>query len=323
MSSAPYLSLHRDIQLLLRKRFFPHQQAVNVLDELEFLLTAQSQTGQGYGVRLVGQTDCGKTSICLEMVRRHPPAWSDDRWLHPVLYVHLPERANLKKIYQNILKALGDPAYSEGSVDQLQVRAKEMLAACGVRMLIIDEPHHLTESRSEGARVALVQLGKVLIDIGMCIVVAGVQSIDDLTRESSELARRYPTRFEVAPYDLTSAAQLRMLRGFCDALGSELEGLEPALLGSEDVWFAPLAATSAGAVGVIVKVIELGSVEARQRGAKALTLTHTASIWDRLLAQSDEVHLQHLRHSGGKLSNLFRDAELALEMFGQLVGGLK
>lgn len=303
--------------LLAEYRYIPHAQGDAILERLEFLLQAQASGARVVGTRLTGPTNTGKSSVAIELLRRYPPVRAPGGLRCPVLLIRLQERATLVSVYRAILRALGDPAFNQGLDKLVRSRALDLMGQCGVRVLIVDEPHHLTAARSEGARVGLAQMGKVLIDERILIVFCGVHSIDDLL-VSEELARRYPVHLATSSYVLSKAAHLKQLRDFFDLVGRQWSDLEPVPLGSDDHWFVPLAATSAGAIGTPMPVLHLAAVHARSVGARRLELAHAALMWDQYMQNSRESHLRHLETPTGRLKNLFRDPDAALSTLGML-----
>lgn len=299
--------------------YIPHVQGDAVLERLEFLLQAQECGARVVGIRLTGPTNTGKTSSVLELLRRYPPTRTPAGLACPILLVRLQERATLVSVYRAILKALGSPAWNQGLDKNVRGMALELMRQCHVRMVIIDEPHHLTAARSEGARIGLAQMGKVLIDDGMLVVFCGVHSIDDLMG-SEELARRYPVHLSTSPYNLSKNNDIKALRHFFDRVGQQWPNLKPVPLGSDDAWFVPLAATCAGCIGTAMPVLQLAAVYARSVAAETLKLEHVALMWDRYMLNSRESHLRHLETPSGRLKNAFRSHDEALMILGQLPG---
>ncbi len=286
--------------------FIVHLQAAYVLDELEFILDHLMHTGEALGFRLTGPTNAGKTAVMKELLRRHPSTRTAAGVKHPVLYVHLVERARLDDVYIGVLKALGDLAPLAGTEKERKYRIRTLLPAAEVKMVIFDEPHHLTEARSDGARVGLTQLGKTMIDMGVCVVFAGVKSVDDLVAQSDELARRFRGKLSLGPYALTNTNDIKILRDFCNAVGEQLRDVEPIALGSDNVWFSRLIAASAGLVGAIVQLVQQGESRARRAGDKKLTLKHMSAAWT-YFARSGEQNLQHLKSKGSsRLTDVFK-----------------
>ena len=257
----------------------------------------------------------------LEMVRRHPPVKHEDGWHHPIVYLHLPERATLDDVYVELLTALGDLAPTLGNLKDKRARARTLVTEKEVVFVFIDEPHHLTESRSDGARLGTSQLGKVLVDLGLTVVFGGVHSVDELVSASSELARRFPGRLFLKPYDVTSKDDLSILSRFADDLGAQLTRVKPIPFGSDDEWFVRLAVLSNGFPGAMAKVVLQAESRAHQAGADELTLKHFSQAWARF-EHSQDLNMKHLRKGkDGRLVNVFElDFDSVASLLGSMVG---
>lgn len=299
--------------------YIPHRQADYILNKLEFTLKHRNLTGEALGLRLMGPTNAGKSTAVKEFARRYPRIKTESGYQHPVVYVHLVERAKLRDIYIGILRALGDPAYQSGTETQLRYRAREMLIRTQVQFLIFDEPHHLTEARSDGARAGLTQLSKSLIDEGLCVVFAGVRSVNDLAQGSNEMARRFRPELWIGPYRVNTESDISTMRLFCDELGRRLPLLKPIEFGSDNYWFSRLLAVSNGLVGVIVQIVSQAVTIARLRDETQLTMKHMALAWGNF-SKSSEEHLQHLKtKSTVKLLNVFElDDEKVIKVIGEI-----
>ncbi|MFC7286485.1 TniB family NTP-binding protein [Herminiimonas glaciei] len=254
-----------------------------------------------------------------ELCRRYPKFGTPNGFQHPVLYVHLVERAKLIDVYIGVLRALGDPAHRIGTEKELRYRTRDLLAAAGVKLLIFDEPHHLTEARSDGARLGLTQLGKSLIDDGLCVVFSGVKSVDDLVAESDELARRFRGKLILGPYRASNKTDIEILRTFCNVLGGRLKFVDPIALGTENVWFGRLLAASNGLVGVISQIVRQAESRARQAGDSQLKMKHFSMAWKNF-SRSGEERLQHLKSvEGTRLIDVFAaDDKTMMDIVGRL-----
>jgi hypothetical protein len=322
MSMSPKLAITVAPSTPSASPFILHPQATYALDELEFIFDHLMHTGEALGQRLTGPTNAGKTAVVKELLRRHPSTRTAAGVKRPVLYVHLVERARLDEVYIDVLKALGDPAPLAGTEKDRKQRVRTMLVAAEVKMMIFDEPHHLTEARSDGARVGLTQFGKAMIDSGVCVVFAGVKSVDDLVAQSDELARRFRGKLSLGPYTLSNSNDIKFLRDFCNAVGQQLRDVEPVAFGSDNIWFSRLLAASAGLVGAIVQLVSQGQSRARRAGDKTLTLKHMSDAWT-YFAKSEENNLQHLKSKGSsRLTDVFRaDDTTVAAIVGELAKG--
>ena len=80
----------------------------------------------------------GKTSVVDHYRRLHPPRETDTANCQPVLKVTLQPDARPKGIAADLLLALGDPAWSSGTVESLTNRAARLLKHCGVELIVLD-----------------------------------------------------------------------------------------------------------------------------------------------------------------------------------------
>jgi hypothetical protein len=79
----------------------------------------------------------GKTSVVDHYRRLHPPRETDTANCQPVLKVTLQPDARPKGIAADLLLALGDPAWSSGTVESLTNRAARLLKHCGVELIVL------------------------------------------------------------------------------------------------------------------------------------------------------------------------------------------
>jgi len=92
---------------------------------------------------ILGTSGVGKTSVVDHYRRSHPAEETETATRQPVLKVTLQPDARPKGIASDLLLALGDPAWSRGTVQTLTNRAVKLLHHCGVELIVMDEFHHL------------------------------------------------------------------------------------------------------------------------------------------------------------------------------------
>jgi hypothetical protein len=105
----------------------------------------------------------GKTSVVDHYRRLHPPRETDTANCQPVLKVTLQPDARPKGIAADLLLALGDPAWSSGTVESLTNRAARLLKHCAVELIVLDEFHHLFDVDRAKVMTKASQWLKVLI----------------------------------------------------------------------------------------------------------------------------------------------------------------
>jgi hypothetical protein len=126
--------------------------------------------------------------------KSYPPEETETAILQPVLKVTLQPDARPKGIAADLLLALGDPAWSRGTVQTLTNRAVRLLHRCGVELIVLDEFHHLFDMDRARVMTRASQWLKVLIvNTGIPIVVCGMPEAEHvLSAEHTE--RRFKER---------------------------------------------------------------------------------------------------------------------------------
>ena len=99
-----------------------------------------------------------------------------------------------KGLQADLLLALGDPAWSSGTVQTLTNRAVKLLGDCGVELIVMDEFHHLFDADRAKVMTKASQWLKVLIvNTGIPVVVCGMPEAEFvLSAEHTE--RRFKER---------------------------------------------------------------------------------------------------------------------------------
>ena len=85
---------------------------------------------------ILGASGVGKTSVVDHYCRLHPSEETETATRQPVLKVTLQPDARPKGIAADLLLALGDPAWSSGTVQTLTNRAVRLLKHCGVELIL-------------------------------------------------------------------------------------------------------------------------------------------------------------------------------------------
>lgn len=115
-------------------------------------------------VRAEGPSRAGKTSASRALIREHMP-WRDDNGLHiPWGYLRVPSVPSVAIVGQEMLRVLGDLSWQQrrSPVERL-ARIGEVAEMVGLEALLVDDLHHLVDSRGSRVQHAVADL---FIDIG-------------------------------------------------------------------------------------------------------------------------------------------------------------
>ncbi|WP_339109759.1 TniB family NTP-binding protein [Thioclava sp. GXIMD4216] len=164
-------------------------------------MTAQPRvdplTGESSGLMVLGRSGDGKTALLKRMLRVDPVLTEAiEGQGGNTLYITVPPEATIKKLAELILARTG---YHRVDAKLRSADAWEMvmhrLTKFGIRLIIIDECHHIFR-RGAGRDVAgAIQSLKHIMQSagGVALVIAGVPSLRDdiLSEVSGETARRF------------------------------------------------------------------------------------------------------------------------------------
>lgn len=144
--AAAYLSRpdSERITYIRSPRWIGYPKAQDALDRLENLLT-HPKSHRMPNLLIIGDTNNGKTMLARRFSGRHPPEDNPEgeAAVVPVLYVQAPPVPDESRFYNAILELLFAPYKPGDRADRKQYQAIKLMRAVGLRMLIIDEIHHI------------------------------------------------------------------------------------------------------------------------------------------------------------------------------------
>ena len=174
------------------------------------------------GMLISGLSGVGKSTIAERLLELSPRRDEDDRTVVPVLYVELSGQPTAKVIGSNLLEALGDPHAESGSAEDRLFRAAELMRACGVELVIVDEFHHIGNLDTRQGKIALDTIKNLMNKTFIPILLLGANSSKALVRANPELSRRCTPKIQLDPFSAKDAEHLvnfrRLLMSFHELL---------------------------------------------------------------------------------------------------------
>lgn len=155
---------------------------------------------------LIAPAQTGKTTIIDSYVERLNAPDALDRGEVPALKVTLRANITRRQFAQDILEAFEpfgcDALVESGTEAQLLRRAARYLAAKNVKLLFLDEFHHLVHSDNRRVVMSVSETVKHLLLTGSCpIVVAGLEEARKPFDRNPQLAHRAEAHIDLAPLD--------------------------------------------------------------------------------------------------------------------------
>jgi len=250
---------------------------------LEHCHKASKHGGEPICGALLGASGVGKTSVVDHYRRLYPTVETETATCQPVLKVTLQPDARPKGIAADLLLALGDPAWSRGTVQTQTNRAVKLLRHCGVELIVMDEFHHLFDMDRAKVMTKASQWLKVLIvNTGIPVVVCGMPEAEYiLSAEHTE--RRFKQRLKLRCFTWRTPQGQREFCGMLKKLDDSLPLAESSGL-SESGLAGRFYLACRGVPDYLMTLVRGAVAEAIGRKNERILMDDLARIYQRCLA---------------------------------------
>lgn len=250
------------ISRLRRPSWIGYTRAQTILEQLEHMLRHPG-THRMPNLLLVGDTNNGKTMLIRRFVERHPAERGDLGSTRRALLIQAPPVPDERRLYFAILDALHAPYSPSGLTAAKMTLVVTVLRKVGVRMLIIDEIHHLMAGHLEKQRQFLNVLKYLSNELQLSLVGAGIKDALRAIQTDPQLANRFePVALPRWTLDrefrmlLMSFEQVLPLRNPSDLAGRQLA--------------TPLFAMSEGTIGELANLLCVAAAAAIRIGRERI-----------------------------------------------------
>ncbi|WP_411683301.1 TniB family NTP-binding protein [Aeromonas caviae] len=186
------LSDEERILKIRSERWIGYPRAKSILARLEELV-AHPRTHRMPNLLLVGDTNNGKTMLARRFVQAHPardnPA--GDNVLAPVILVQAPPVPDEGRFYNAILELLFAPYRPGERVDKKQFQVMKLLRYVELKVLVIDEIHHILAGNLNRQRAFLNVLKYLGNELQISIVGVGTRDAFRAIQTDPQLANRF------------------------------------------------------------------------------------------------------------------------------------
>jgi DNA transposition AAA+ family ATPase len=170
--------LENEIKRLRKKTIMPLEQVVRLHDWLE------GKRKSRQSCRIVGESRTGKSCACEAYSYRNKPKQElGKKPSLPVVYIQVPDKCASKKLFEEIIESLKHRA-TKGTVADLRNRAFEVLRACEVEMLIIDEADRLK-------RETFADVRDIYDKLEIAVVLVGTDRLDAVIKRDEQVHNRF------------------------------------------------------------------------------------------------------------------------------------
>jgi hypothetical protein len=264
--------------IVLHPRF---REAVDLLDRCH---QGSRLGGEPVCGAILGTSGVGKTSVVDHYYRLHPPEETETATRQPVLKVTLQPDARPKGIAADLLLALGDPAWSSGTVQTLTNRAVRLLRHCGVELIVMDEFHHLFDADRAKVMTKASQWLKVLIvNTGIPVVVCGMPEAEYVLR-AEHTERRFKERLTLRCFTWRTPQGRREFCGMLKKLDETLPLAKTSGLADREL-AGRLYLACRGVPDYLMTLLRGAVADAIAGNSRCIELADLARVFEQKLAQ--------------------------------------
>lgn len=168
--------------------------------EIRRCLELSQRYGQPYSMALEGVANAGKSAFVYHLMQDFPGDETPELTRIPVVYVELSSPITRNGVGRAILEAFGDPGpYDKLRYDDLTRRVRALLLHCQVRLVILDDFHHLI--RNEQIDWEIAEWLKVLIKGARVpfLVIGIAGKVQRILRANAQLSKLFIVRERLHP----------------------------------------------------------------------------------------------------------------------------
>jgi type II secretory pathway predicted ATPase ExeA len=186
------LSKAERIERIQSPRWIGYPRAQEVIGKLEDLLV-YPKTHRMPNLLIVGETNNGKTMLVNRFKKKHPAIDNPcgDGIVVPVLLIQAPPVPDEGRFYNTILEALFAPYKTNDRVDKKQFQAIKLLRYVGLKILVIDEIHHILAGNMNKQRAFLNVIKYLGNELQIPIVGLGTKDAFRAIQTDPQLANRF------------------------------------------------------------------------------------------------------------------------------------
>lgn len=216
-------------------------------------------------ILLIGDSNNGKTALLNRFSKANSSYVEDEtsRLIVPSLLIQAPPEPDEKRFYNTILDALYAPYNSSEKIEIKQQRVIHLLKKVELRLLLIDEIHHVLAGTMSRQRAFLNVLKFLSNELRISMVCSGTRDAFNAIQTDPQLANRFEPK--VLKKWKNDDEYLRLLASFEKLLPLK----NPSILVEASI-ASKILAMSEGLIGEISRILELSSILAIESGIEKI-----------------------------------------------------
>lgn len=258
------LDVPERFRFLREEHFVPYPAADTILTELESLLDWPT-TSRMPNRLLVSDTNNGKTTLVRRFMSSHPAETNpeDDAVTIPVIYVQAPPVPDEKRFYAALLDSIGMVHRRSWGTDEYFYQVRNLLPKAGVKLIIIDEIHHVLAGKTERHRAFRHTIKYLGNELMVPIVAVGTEQALVAIQSDSQIENRFE------PLELPHWHCNNQWRKLLATFERRLPLRNPSHL-ADKMLAELLYLKSEGTIGELTRVLRQASVEAIRGGEERI-----------------------------------------------------
>ncbi len=243
------------------------------------------------GVLIYGASRTGKTRL-LQMYRDDMVAAGQDP--SAVIFLSLTGNATVDSVVTDLLRAVGDPFCSKGTIASKTERLERFLAERRIELVQIDEGQHILAGRSQAVVMQIASWFKSLMNDRalnlpkqIAFVFSGTHELRDLV-EDDQLSNRFFRPVELQLFCSKTALDVRDLRGLLRAVEKSISVARDTQISSTEM-AGRFRLASSGCIGLIVDLVHYAGLIALRDGRATIAISDLADAYDTLI-DGDELN---------------------------------
>lgn len=221
------------------------------------------------GLTIISPPHNGKTFLLRRsqsLLERKYPRSEQGPVRIPTVYVKAPVKASRRKFFISLCETVRVPAPVRMPIDLVAHRAFKAMSDAGVRVIFIDELHHLVAGTQKDCETLLDDIKVLGDDLGIPMICAGTaRAFQVISRDEQYLSRFPPVELPLWSLDEQFVG---LLRGLEERLGVASGALANQQVG-ELIW-----TLSEGLLGRIVRIVNDAKANADQDGSPNIQIDH-------------------------------------------------
>lgn len=267
-SVIPLLDLPKPerIERIRTPRWIGYPRAKQILAKLDDLM-AFPKSHRMPNLLIVGDTNNGKTMLAQRFCSLHPASDNPEgNGIHvPVLFIQAPPVPDEGRFYNAILERLFAPYKPSDRVDKKQFQVVKLLKYVGLRMLVVDEIHHILAGNLHRQRAFLNVIKYLGNELQVPIVGVGTREAFQALQTDAQLSNRFEP--VLLPRWEFGTDFLRLLASF-----ERMLPLKDASVLHETSLATKFFSMSEGYIGELSRLLNDAAVEALETGKERIDL---------------------------------------------------